>query len=457
MKTNYKMFTPVFANNNDAYTPEIWANEALIQLEANMVAAQLVHQDFSSAVARFGDIVNTRRPQSFNARLKSQGQSITKQDATATNVAVALNRHIHVSFEIFDEEDAFSFMSLLEEYVTPAARAMAQMIDEIVIGVMYEFIGSSAGQLGAGMSKATLVDAKQCLDDNLVPFDNRWVILGSSAYNGLLNVSELVTADKVGDAGSALREGCFGKLLNLNLIMDQYAPTINDLGNTVTGAINNAAGYAKSTTVMTVDGLVAAIAVGTWFTVAGDATPQRVLSTVGGATPTSITCTPGLQNAVADNAVITLVDPAAINFGAGYSAGYALPLAIDTTTVVPQKGQLMSHSGSHYSSIDDGLTSLTSLSLNKTLATAAADDDVIGMGPAGSYGFAFHRNAVALVMRPLAAPRARNVEAAVASYNGISMRITIAYDYDIQSSVVTLDLLAGVQLLDSNLGCIIYS
>ena len=39
MKTNYKMFTPVFANNNDAYTPEIWANEALIQLEANMVAA----------------------------------------------------------------------------------------------------------------------------------------------------------------------------------------------------------------------------------------------------------------------------------------------------------------------------------------------------------------------------------------------------------------------------------
>jgi hypothetical protein len=451
------LFSPVYANDNDAYVPEIWANEALIQLEANMVAAQLVHQDFSNQVARFGDTVNTRRPQAFNARLKQQGSSITKQDAISPNVAIVLNRHIHVSFEIFDQEDSLSFQSLIDNYITPAARAMANMIDEIVLGTMYEFIGSSAGQLGAGMSKATLIDAKKILDDNLVPFDGRWVVLGSCGYNGLLNVSELVTADKVGDDGTALRRGSLGRLFDLDIVMDQNAPTINDLGNTVLGAVNDAAGYAKNATTMTVDGFTAAILDGSWFTVAGDNTPQRVISTVGGATPTSITFTPGLKNAVADDAVITIVDPALVNFGAGYAAGYSLPLVIDTTSVAPQKGQLMSHLGNHYSAIDDGLLSLTSVSLNRTLQSAAADDDVMGMGPAGSYGFAFHRNAVALVMRPLAAPRARNVEAFVASYNGVSMRITISYDHDIQSSVVTLDLLAGVKVLDPRLGCIIYS
>lgn len=50
---------PQHANDNDAFVPEIWAQEGLAILEENMVAANLVHRDFENEIARFGDVVNT--------------------------------------------------------------------------------------------------------------------------------------------------------------------------------------------------------------------------------------------------------------------------------------------------------------------------------------------------------------------------------------------------------------
>ena len=456
--TNLELFIPAYANDNDAYVPEIWANEALIQLEANMVAAQLVHRDFSSALARFGDTVNTRRPRQFKAKFKTQGDSIDKQDAVADNVAVVLNRHIHVSYPIFDEEASLSFADLLNEYIEPAGRAMAQMLDEIVLGTMYEFVGSSAGKLGAGLTRATLVSVKQVLDDAKVPNDGmRNIILGSSAYNGLLNVDELVRVNESGTS-DALRNGQLGSLFGMGVFMDQNCPNISSLaGATTAGAINEAAGYSIGETTVTVDGFTGALTVGSWMTVAGDMTPLKITATTEtlGDT-TSITFEPALKSAVSDDAVITVYNPAAVNEAAGYAVGYSKAITIDGASVAPQSGQMISLAGIEYSAVDDGGLSTTSVTLNKALEAAAADDAVVGFGPAGAYGFAFHKNAVTLVTRPLATPRG-NVNSAVASYNGLSMRVTWSYDHDVQADIVTFDLLAGIKVLDDRLGCIIYS
>ena len=50
-----------YANDNDAYIPERWAQEGLLLLEENSVTAALVHRDFEDEVREFGDVVNTRR------------------------------------------------------------------------------------------------------------------------------------------------------------------------------------------------------------------------------------------------------------------------------------------------------------------------------------------------------------------------------------------------------------
>ena len=50
-----------YENDLDAFVPELWAHQGLAILEENMVMANLVHRDFEDTIAKFGDVVNTRR------------------------------------------------------------------------------------------------------------------------------------------------------------------------------------------------------------------------------------------------------------------------------------------------------------------------------------------------------------------------------------------------------------
>ena len=94
------------ANSLDAFVPEIWANESVLILLENMVASSLIHRDFENELARFGDIVNTRKPAEFTAKRKDVNDNVTIQDASATNIQVPLNQHLHTSFLIRDGEES---------------------------------------------------------------------------------------------------------------------------------------------------------------------------------------------------------------------------------------------------------------------------------------------------------------------------------------------------------------
>ena len=449
----------VFANSLDAFIPELWAQESLMILEANMIAANLVHRDFSPIIAMAGDVVNTRLPAEFTAVRKVDTDDVTVQDATATNVAVHLNQHLHTSFLIRDGEESKGFKLLRDEYLYPAMLSIAQMVDEIVLGEVYQFLGNCVGNLGTTPTKESVIAVREVMNRNQVPMQGRNLILTASTEADLLAVEQFVAADKIGDEGTALREGSLGRKFGLNLFMAQNTPSIASGNTAVTGAVNNAAGYVVGDTTITVDGLSAAITNGTYFTVAGDMTPQRVVSTVGGATPTSITFLPGLKNDVLDNAVVTLYTPGAINLVAGYANGYGKSLVIDGFTVAPKVGQLVAvgntpASDAVFSALSTPTT--TSLLLNRPLEAAAADDAVVAIGPPGNYNFAFHRNAVALVTRPLAAPApGTGALSFVASYNGLSVRVTITYSGSQQGHLVTCDMLCGVKTLDSRLGAVL--
>lgn len=68
---------------------------------------------------------------------------------------------------------------------------------------------------------------------------------------------------------------------------------------------------------------------------------------------------------------------------------------------------------------------------------------------------AFHRNALALVSRPLQVINNGGAIGAIASAGGLSIRVETAYDIDKKGMVTSFDVLYGVQLLDSKLGVII--
>ena len=69
---------------------------------------------------------------------------------------------------------------------------------------------------------------------------------------------------------------------------------------------------------------------------------------------------------------------------------------------------------------------------------------------------AFHRNAIALVTRPLLQPgEGLGVRSAVQSMDNVGIRVTAGYDIRWKGVVMSFDMLYGVQLLDNLYACII--
>ena len=453
-----KVWTPVYANNLDAFIPEIWAQEGLLLLENNMVAGNLVHRDFSNNIASFGDVVNTRLPANFTGKRKADCEEIDIQDAVTPNVAVPLNQHLHTSFLVCDGEESKGFQSLRDNLLAPAMLSIAQMVDEIILGQVYQFLPNSVGQLGVTPTKETIIAVRNVLNQNKVPMDGRNLIVTSQTEADLLAIDSFVTADKIGDEGTALREGSLGKKYGVLHWMSQNTPSVPTTSVTaVLGALNDVAGGAIGATVLTVDGFAAAIQNGSWCLIAGDGIPHRITATVGGATPTQLTITPGLKNAIADDAVISVYTPGQVNLVAGYAQGFSKTLVTDGFAVAPAAGHLVSLGTSGADPLYGALSTptATGILLNRPLDQAAADDEFVAVGPPGNYNFAFHRNALALVTRPLAAPASgTGAMSFVASYNGLSMRVTMTYDGRKQGHLVTCDLLCGVKVLDQRLGAV---
>lgn len=451
----------VHANDLDAFIPEFWAQESLAVLEESLVAANLVHRDFENTLAQMGDTVNCRRPNRFEPYRKDLTDNVTIQDATAVNVPVVLNQHVHTSFLIRDGEESKSMTDLITEYIGPAVKGMARWTDRMVLGQYGQFVHNNAGQLGGltgTTAKSYVISARKKAETLKWPDEVRPMIVNQNAEANLLNTDLFVSSEKAGNS-TALETADMGRKFGFRFFQTQQMGMIV-AGNTKrTGAINNAAGYPAGTTVLVVDGFTGTIAAGSWVSV--DGYPHQVASstaTLGNAT--GITLVRGLPAAVLDNAVVDVYTPGAVNNAAGYPVGYSKAITVDTFTVAPQVGQMVTFSSAPntttpvYTVLGTDV-STTSITLDRPLEAAIADNDPVNIGPAGDYSFSFLRDAIALVVRPLAAPKAgTGARSAVVNYNGLSMRATITYDGNKQGHLVTLDFLAGIKVLDNTFGLV---
>lgn len=454
-----------YDNTLDAFDVQLWAQESLAILIENMVMGLLVHRDFDSVIASYGDTVNVRKPGAFKGIRKTNADSVTVQNANATNIPVKLNQQVHVSYLIKDGEESISFTSIIDEFLRPAMIANAQFIDHVLSNQVYQFLNNSAGQLGqlsGTNARQMLLNVRQTMNDNKAWVNDRNGVLNSAAESIYLSVEDFTDANRVGDDGTALRTASLGQKFGFDLLMAQNMPQINTQP-VVIGAVNHTAGYSAGATSFTVDGLSAAITAGTWMTIAGDMTPLQVVSTTGGATPTAIVVNSGTSYPVVDDAVITLYPVGTVSAEYDYDAttnlGYAKELTISGISTAPQIGQLVTF-GTDYSTrygiIDvDGMTGVT---LDRPLDATVTSGETINFGPTGGYNFFFHPNALTLVTRPMAIPRqGTGALAAVVDFMGLSIRVVITYDGNQQGHLVTLDILAGTKILDNNLGAVLLS
>ena len=468
-------FQLVYENDLTAFIPELWANESVAILLENMVVSGMVHRDFENTLAKFGDIAHTRKPASFTAQRKTKEDDVVVQNAEATDIQVPLNQHLHTSFTLKDEDLTKSFQELRAIYLTPAIISLAQAMDKITLGQVYQFMANQQGGLGLSTGstvKGYMLQAKKRLTINKAPEAGRNLIIGPETEEDMLSLDTFTEADKVGDDGTALREASLGRKFGFGIFQCQNTPSVTvniAAADALVDQGTSPTGYAAGATTIHVDtaGSQFENKPGDFISIAGDATAQRV--TAVGALATQdidLTVSPGVRNAVANNAIVTRYENAAVNFSAGYAAGYSKAITVSGYTGAIEVGTLVAFStnatpdvpiAGYYCVISTTETgsNTTEITLDRPLVTGVVDGDVINLGPTGEYNFAFERNCLALVIRPLVAvPGGMGALSANASFGDVSVRVTVSYEGRGQGLLVTVDLLCGVATLDTNLAAV---
>ena len=72
----------------------------------------------------------------------------------------------------------------------------------------------------------------------------------------------------------------------------------------------------------------------------------------------------------------------------------------------------------------------------------------------GKKSLAFHKNALALVTRPLALPQG-NKESAIVNYDGFGLRVVKDYDINKKKDIISIDMVCGVALLNQKMIAVI--
>lgn len=364
--------------SNTFLTPSIIAKEAMMQLYANCVMAGLVHRDYSSEfVAGIGDTVTIRKPATFEAKEFDRTSGIEIQDAVEGSDTIKLDKLLDVSFEVTTEQLTMDIASFSAQLLQPAMQSFAQKIDLYLLGLYKDtpYTSGTAGTPPADISDIT--DARQILSDNLVPLQNRRLVIDPTAENGFLQIPTFHEADRVGDSGTALREASLGRKFGFDIFTDQNVLT-HTAGTLAAGSGKpKAAAASKGDVTLSIS---ATTLTGTLM--AGD------ILTVGG---NSYVVT---QNATAaSNAVTAKIAPA-----------------------------------------------LT--------ADIAANAEVV-VTASHTANLAFHRNAFALVTRPLALPKGLgNDQKAIVSYDGFGLRVIYDYNSQYKKDVISIDMLCGVKTLN---------
>jgi hypothetical protein len=93
--------------------------------------------------------------------------------------------------------------------------------------------------------------------------------------------------------------------------------------------------------------------------------------------------------------------------------------------------------------------------LDRPLEVDLIDNELVSLGPSGSYNFAFSQDALAAAFRPLPKPRVGALSAVVQD-SGIPLRTTITYDGLAQAHYITYDLLMGIGVWDINRGAVMF-
>lgn len=403
---------------NAVITPDIFAKEALMILDNNLVMAKQVHRglekEFSNSVNGYavGDTVSIRRPTDFTVR---DGATASVQDVVEGKTSITVNKMKGVDFSFTSTELTLDIKDLSERVIKPAMIQLANEVDANLMA-LYKDVPNWVGTPGQVVnSYADFAKAPERMDELAIPQEGRSAVLSPADHWGLLGSQTALYMQDV--AKGAYRQGSLGMIGGVDTYMSQNVPTHTVGVATGTPLVN---GGSQGSTYATVkDTMTQSLVTDGWTNDTTGILKAGDVFTIAGV--------------FAVNPVTKATLPFLKQFTVTADANSGATTGPATLTIYP---------------------AIITSGAFKNASAAPADNAAITVLGTGGTGYrqnlAFNRGAFALAMVPLVAPPGA-VDVARRSYNGTSVRVIPYYTGSTDVSAWRLDILFGTKTIDPRL------
>ena len=377
---------------NTFITVQDIADQAALRLRENEVMSRLVSRDYDEKIADKGDTVQIKVPNVFDAKDFDQTGTIVAQSIVEGKRLLTLDKIKDVSVTLSSKEKTLNINNFTEQVINPAIEALARKVDQDLMS-MYKFIPYHTGTSGTTPSTLdAFAQANKILNANKCPVNtDKAGVWDEEADAKFCTLDALVNAEKSGST-ETLKMGSIGKVFRIQNYMDQ---------NVVT---HTAGGY---TSLADVNGVITAADNGeTSYKIPYS---QIVLTSSAGAATTALKAGDLL---VAGTRQFTVIEDTA-NAVAG----------VVTAKVYP------------------------ALSANMASTAITFPDKT---SRAHTANLVFHPRAFVFANRPLTTDLG-GVECAVATIDGISVRVIRGFDQATKEEKISFDILYGILPLQPEL------
>lgn len=181
------------------HIPELWSRKTRDAVEAEVVAAGLVDQSYTSELKGGpGDTMNIPYISNLTANTKTANSNITLEvvgpSSAEASQSFTSTTHQHAAVAEETITKVQSQTALLEKYAKKAGYALAAAADTNLHTLPQNF-SQVVGTLGVDPSWDNFLRCQQYLDDANAPMGDRFVILRPASYYAMRKVENFINAD----------------------------------------------------------------------------------------------------------------------------------------------------------------------------------------------------------------------------------------------------------------------
>lgn len=240
--------TPAYTG---VFIPEIWSGKIIEKFYDSTVLAAIANTDYEGEIKGYGDKVHIRTKPTIAIKDYVADQTLDYERPSSADVELLIDQGKYFNTILDDVMEVQSDLNMLSMWADDAASQMKITIDSDVLDYMAplakatENIGAAAGRISGNINLGVttnpldvvarnpaagevepidvLVRMGQCLDEQNIPEQGRWVVV-PAWFASRIKRSELRDASLSGDGTSILRNGRLGSIDRFTVYVSNLVP-----------------------------------------------------------------------------------------------------------------------------------------------------------------------------------------------------------------------------------------